>query len=583
MMSTSFSDIFDPRSRQTKLIIPLLLSFALGACTTQTPSPDIAEIKPATQKVELLPEPFSRDTLYSLLVAEVAGRRGNFDIALNNYLEQAQQTRDLGLTKRAAQIARQLRAPKAALEASKLWVELDPENQEARFIAASEQVNAEQFLNALENSIKLEALGGQPLYLTIASRVSSTDHPSASALVERISIELEDQPENTGLIAAKGILLQRQAPEETLKLARQAQILDKDFITAAVMEVKSLQQLKRNHEAQTRLEALLEEHPDNKRLRLQYARLLASIDLASSKVQFENLHKQHPKDEELSLAYALVLYELKETKDAAAQFNLLLDSKNSTSMANYYLGRISMNQDQPNVALGYLADVTAGGPNYLPAWVFRSDILVKQGQTESAIELFKSSAKRYPKLGQRFLMVTIESLNKYQHAEQSIRLLNAELLKNPSDAKLLYARAMSYEKLDQLAEMEADLRDILASNPDDASILNTLGYTLATRSNRFNEAYQLIEKAYQLTPNDPAVIDSIGWIEYLRGNLEPALKYLRRAIKAFPDHEIAAHLGEVLWALERRDEARNAWRSGLDLRPNSPFVTEAMQRLNANF
>jgi len=583
MMSTSFSDIFDPRSRQTKLIIPLLLILTLGACTTQAPNPEIAEIKPEPKEAELPPAPFSRDTLYSLLVAEVAGRRGNFDIALNNYLEQAQQTRDLGLTKRAAKIARQLRAPKAALEASKLWVELEPESQEARFIATSEQVNAERFLNALENSIKLEALGGQPLYLTIASRVSSTDHPSASALVERISIELEAQPENTGLIAAKGILLQRQAPEETLKLARQAQGLDKSFITAAVMEVKSLQQLGRDQEAQARLEALLNEHPDNKRLRLQYARLLASIDLSSSKIQFENLHKQYPKDEELSLAYALVLYELKQTEDASSQFNLLLDSKNSTSMANYYLGRIAMNKDQPNVALGYLADVAAGGPNYLPAWVFRSDILVKQGQIESAIELFKSSAKRYPKLRQRFLMVTIESLNKYQHAEQSITLLNLELSKSPADGKLLYARAMSYERLDRLADMEADLRSILESNPNDASILNTLGYTLATRSNRFNEAYQLIEKAYQLAPNDPAIIDSIGWIEYLRGNLEPALKYLYKAMKAFPDHEIAAHLGEVLWGLERRDEALKAWKNGLDLRPSSPIVTEAMQRLNANF
>nr|WP_243749439.1 tetratricopeptide repeat protein [Pseudoteredinibacter isoporae] len=309
---------------------------------------------------------------------------------------------------------------------------------------------------------------------------------------------------------------------------------------------------------------------------------MANIDLASAEGEFAALYRDYPKDTELQLAYALVLYELGKIDAAEEQFSLLLDKEQSYSMANYYLGRIAMNRQQPHVAMGYFDEVRAGDPNYLPAWVFRSDILVEQGQSEEAIALLQRSAKQFPKLAQRFLLVTVEAFNKYGQSDMSIALLNDALEQDPSNRHLLYGRAMSFEKQDRLVDMEADLRAILENKPDDASVLNALGYTLATRSDRTEEAFELINRAFQLNPNDPAIIDSMGWIEYLRGNLEPALGHLRRAMKAYPDHEIAAHLGEVLWQMGRREEAQTVWQEGFKLNPGSAILQEVMQRLNVH-
>ncbi|GAA6150807.1 tetratricopeptide repeat protein [Pseudoteredinibacter isoporae] len=565
-------------------VIAGLISLGLAACSQQPqPEPEPVVEKVEEQPAEPIPErPFAQDTLYSLLVAEFAGRRGNTDIALDNYLEQAQQTRDTGLAMHSAKIARQLRKPQAALEAAMLWSELDPNSEEALFIATTELINAKRFVEALEYSRKLEQRGNQALHLTIASQASNSEGANLGIMAELIQSWLEEEGEDTELLTALAILLQQQAPDQSLALAQRALAQDPNYTSAAIVEVKALQRLKRTLEAKSRLEALLKEQPENKRLRVQYARLMANVDLAAAESEFAGLYRDYPKDTELQLAYALVLYELGKINPAEEQFSLLLDKEHSYSMANYYLGRIAMNRQQPHVAMGYFDEVRAGDPNYLPAWVFRSDLLVEQGQSDEAIALLERSAKQFPKLAQRFLLVTVEAFNKYGQSDMSIALLNKALAQDPSNRHLLYGRAMSYEKQDQLSAMEADLRAILQNKPDDASVLNALGYTLATRSDRKDEAFELIHRAFVLNPNDPAIIDSMGWIEYLRGNLEPALGHLRRAMEAYPDHEIAAHLGEVLWQMGRQDEAEAVWQAGFKLNPGSGILQEVMQRLKAN-
>lgn len=565
------------------IVIAGLISLGLSACSQQ-PQPEPTPVSPVAEPApapELPAKPFAQDTLYSLLVAEFAGRRGNTDIALDNYLEQAQQTRDIGLAKHSTQIARQLRKSKASLEAALLWSQLEPSSEEALFIATTELINARRFVEALEYSRKLELRGNQALHLTVASQASNSEGAQIGIMAEQLQMWLDEDGDDKELLTALAILLQQQAPEESMKLAKRALAIDPDYTSAAMVEVKSLQRLNQLEQAQKRLGELLEQQPNNKRLRVQYARLMANIDLPSSEQEFAALHRDYPKDTELQLAYALVLYEQGKTDAAEEQFSLLLDYEQSYSMANYYLGRIAMNRQQPHVAMGYFDEVQPGDPNFLPAWVFRSDILIEQGQSEAAIKLLQSSARQFPKLAQRFLLVTVESLNKYGQSELSVEMLNQALASDPQNRHLLYGRAMSFEKQDNIAAMEADLRAILQNKPDNASVLNALGYTLATRSDRQDEAFELISKAFKLNPKDPAIIDSMGWIEYLRGNLESALGFLRQAMNAYPDHEIAAHLGEVLWQLGRSEEAQNIWQQGFKLHPGSEILQETIQRLNA--
>ena len=152
----------------------------------------------------------------------------------------------------------------------------------------------------------------------------------------------------------------------------------------------------------------------------------------------------------------------------------------------------------------------------------------------------------------------------------------------PGDTNLLYTRAMLAEKRGDLNGLERDLRDIIAREPDNATALNALGYTLADRTSRYEEAKALIEQAHQLNPEDAATLDSLGWVNYRLGNLDEAERHLRAALARFPDHEVAAHLGEVLWVQGKQREAREVWASALEAKPDSPILRATIKRLTGS-
>jgi Flp pilus assembly protein TadD len=130
--------------------------------------------------------------------------------------------------------------------------------------------------------------------------------------------------------------------------------------------------------------------------------------------------------------------------------------------------------------------------------------------------------------------------------------------------------------------MEKDLRLIIKRDPDNAMALNALGYTLSDRTTRYAEAKALIEQAHRITPEDPAVLDSLGWVNYRMGNLDEAERLLRQALERFPDQEVAAHLGEVLWANGKQREARQIWGKFLKDQPDSPTLRSTIKRLTGS-
>jgi Flp pilus assembly protein TadD len=159
-------------------------------------------------------------------------------------------------------------------------------------------------------------------------------------------------------------------------------------------------------------------------------------------------------------------------------------------------------------------------------------------------------------------------------------LVDTALIESPDNAKLLYSRGLLAEKLGNIEQLETDLRHIISLSPNNAEAINALGYTLANKTDRIDEALSLIKQAIELAPNNPAIIDSLGWAYYRQGNLDRAVELLQQAFNAFPDHEVAAHLGEVLWKLKRNSEAKSVWQKGLDQKPNSSIIKETLQRFN---
>ncbi|MEW6694460.1 MAG: tetratricopeptide repeat protein [Pseudomonadota bacterium] len=170
-------------------------------------------------------------------------------------------------------------------------------------------------------------------------------------------------------------------------------------------------------------------------------------------------------------------------------------------------------------------------------------------------------------------------LRDHGHAQEAYDLLEQARRAAPDDSDLLYEQAMAADRIDRLADMERLLRELIARKPDDPHAYNALGYALADRGQRLPEAKALIEQALRLAPDDAYIIDSLGWVEFRLGNTAEARRLLTEAMQRRPDPEIAAHLGEVLWALGEADEARAVWRRGLELDRRNRTLTETLRRL----
>ncbi|GLS25496.1 TPR repeat-containing protein [Marinibactrum halimedae] len=546
---------------------------------------DIADNTPPqkndTDIVEKTYKPFEPETFYSLLVAELAGNRQRYDIALGNYIQQAHKTRDAGVTARATRIARFLGANQAALSTAVLWTEIDPENSEARLIAASELAQSGQLQPALGHAKHLLSTESTTIFQSIAARAAQATDTQRESLLTEYNNLLQEYPDSIEIRIGKGLLLQQQGKlKEGLALARDVLKEDPDNVSAATLETKLLQQLGRTDEAIERLVRMLDSNPTDKRLRLQYARLLADFDLGQAKEQFVVLTEQNPDDDDLLFSLALICHELGQTDEAVSHFTTLQSSPSRASAANYYLGEIYRKAGNFDLALEHYAAVLPG-QDFIPALTKRSDILLKMGKSQAVFEQFNQLRIEYPQERERLYLIQADLLATHKRYEPAATLLTEALTEFPQSSAILYSRAMVNEQLGYLDRLEADLREIIKYDSTNASALNALGYTLANKTTRYQEAYELIRQALSLKPDDPAIIDSMGWVQYKLGNYDDALLRLREAMKAYPDHEVAAHLGEVLWVMGEQNEARQIWQKGLELNPNSELIPAVMKRLEA--
>jgi len=173
-------------------------------------------------------------------------------------------------------------------------------------------------------------------------------------------------------------------------------------------------------------------------------------------------------------------------------------------------------------------------------------------------------------------------VQKYGKPQDALALYQTALSAFPENQDLLYNRALYVVELGDFESMERDLMRLLEEDPDHVDALNALGYTLADRNERLDEAYAHVARALKLRPDSPAILDSMGWVLYRQGDLELAAQYLRRALALAQDDEIAAHLGEVLWVSGNRADAKAVWREGLSHAPDSDKIRAAVERLQAN-
>lgn len=566
-------------------------------CETQPLEINAAETKnanpvltaPATPPSTIEYRSFPTDTLYSLLVAELAASRQNFELTLDRYVEQANITNDKAIIARAARIAQFFRSHQHALDMGSLWIEHEPNNLEANTLVANAYLELNQPLQALDytehflKQLPPAALDGASAFTeTIANLSKPADKDTITQLTQRYLALAKQYPTLSSIKVGLSVLQQASGDSETaLSTVQQALLQTPNKATAITQEIILLQQNQQTDVAIEKLKAQLALHPNNNRLRLLYARLLTEVDLNEAYLQFTQLSNESPNQPELTFSTAILAAELGKTDEAKPLFLTLHQINYQPNTVRFYLGRIEEAQQQLPAALEYYLSV-AQGENYLPSRNRAARVLLSQGKISEAQQLFQLLREQLPEK-KATLYVNESNLLMQNKADPiALTLLNTAIEEYPDNTDLRYNRSTIYERQDRIDLMEKDFRHVLSIEPNNTYALNGLGYFLVTRTERYEEAYQLIEKAFILNPNDPAIMDSIGWAAFKLGRIEEAITHLRKAFALYPDPEVAAHLGEVLWTQGDKQAAKEIWQNNLQDHPEAPIIINTLQRLGVS-
>ena len=526
-------------------------------------------------------KPFPASTMYSLLVAEVAGQRQQYNVALANYLDQARETQDSGIAQRATRIAQYVGAEQYALEAASIWVNNAPFDPQAHQAMAQQLMKTGDFQLALKHLESVMELAGTSQFEYLVMNAARLPDADKQLLLSQLEQLTNKYPKETQLWMAIGSLhVQLQNFDQALIALDKALELRRDHTPAALAKARVLHNQQRNEEALQLLEDLHDGEPGNKGIGVLRARILIDLKrIADARAAFQHLHQLFPDDISIQLSLGLLHFELLEYDFAIANLTPLTLTAQLKDEAFYYLGRIAEEQQDEARALRNFNQVS-GGREYLPAQMKVVNILINTDSLSASRRHLDNQRAQRPEYTTELVLIEAELLITEKQYNAAHDLLSSALEVEPDNIKLRYSRALLSEKLDDLELLESDLRHVLSLKPQNAEAMNALGYTLADRTNRLDEARELIEQAIALAPDNPAIMDSLGWLHYRLGDLYKALELLEKAFASFPDHEVAAHLGEVLWKLERQDEAKEAWRKGLEQNPESEIIEGTLQRLD---
>jgi tetratricopeptide (TPR) repeat protein len=527
--------------------------------------------------------PIPADTLYSLLVAEVAGQRQRFDISLYHYMTQARKTQDPEISERAARIAQYVGSAELAEEALAIWLQQQPDDPAAHQAAAQLAMDAGDFALALDHMQRLYQLAGISQFDYLAANAARLKIEQKQTLLAALA-QLNDQyPDNANLYQARAILEQQLGRyDQALHNNDRAIRLDEDFLAARIQRARLLAQMDRSDDAIDWLEDLENDYPQQKSIAVLRARLLLKQRrMQDALLAFVRLHENFPGDMAILLSLALLEEEIGQPQQAQQHLQQLLNNGAHENEAHFYLGKIAEEQQQPELALTHYQQVTSGR-EFLAAQLNAAQLLNDTQGLDAARRYLDERRAQYPQQTSPLTRIEVELLASADRQHDAMALLNQALAIESDDHDLLYTRAMLAEQLDDLALLERDLRHLIQLKPDHAEALNALGYTLADRTDRWQEALPLVEKALALSPNNPAIIDSLGWIYFRAGQLDKALPLLQQAYELMVDHEIAAHYGELLWITGEKQRALDIWEEGLESNPDSDIIPETMQRLNAS-
>lgn len=519
-------------------------------------------------------------TVFQVLLGELALREGAVDLSLQAWADLAERTRDPKVLARAVEVASFAGDNARALQLVRIWLEVEPESSIARQSLVALLIQTRQLDQLRPHLANLLAADKEnlPTNLLHLNRMLArvTDKAGVLELLDSLLADYRKLPEAHFALAQAALAANNEA--RALAETTEALRLRPDWEPAAIAHAKLLG--RDNASAGIKdLAAFVKRHPRAREARLALGQMLvADKRLDEARQHFQRLLKDYPDEPSVLYPAAILALQAGDRDSGREQLTRLLDTGYPDKSAiHFLLGQIAQEAGEPEVAIGHFRQVTAG-ERYIAARGRVAVILLGQGKRDEAIALLRQTQGATPGERSQLALIEAQLLREAGDEAGAYGSLEKALQTAPNDPELLYDAALSAERLGRHEAMEAHLRHLLKLHPEHPHALNALGYSYADRNIRLDEAADLLSRASALMPEDAYIMDSMGWLQYRQGKLDEALKTLQNAYRLKADPEIAAHLGEVLWQLERRDEARSVWQAARVEHPENPSLNAVIEK-----
>ena len=554
---------------------------AAPVATTAADDDDDLEVTVESTPPAALPnQELTAALLYEFLVAEISLQRGDRVAAARQYVDLARKTRDPRVARRAVELSRFANDVQLGAEAARIWAETDPGSPTAQSQLAIAMILTGQPDEAVPSLQKILATPGANVEQAFAQGGQvlgqQPDRAATLRVLQKLAASYPNEPRARFEVARAALA----ANDEALALAevQRAAKLRPGWEQAALLEAMVLQR-KSNAAAADFLGGFLKSYPNARDARLQYARyLFLERKYPEARAEFQKLMADFPDNVDVVFSVAVLSMQLEDWPLAEANLKRLLElpvrDRNTVLL---YLGQVAEAQKRYDEALQWYRQV--GGEPAFRAQILQAQVLAKQGDVAGARQLLQKADATRNEQRVQLILAEAQILRDANQPKEAFLVVERGLDKLPENPDLLYDYAMLAEKLDRVDIMESSLRKVMRIKPDHAHAYNALGYTFADRNQRLPEAKELIEKALALEPDNPMIIDSMGWVLFRMGDSQGALKYLQRAYDlGKQDPEIAAHLGEVLWTLGRRNEAIAVWNEAVARSPGNDVLVKTIAR-----
>lgn len=608
-----------PRHAKLALLAAGTLAFMAQAQTAAPVPPPLAPSVPASRSTEPVDNSdIDAQLFYQLLIGELELGRGDAGTGYQVMLDAARRSRDERLFKRAIDVALQAQAGEQALQAARAWRNTLPQSIDAHryevqlLVALNRSAESAEPLRTTLALVPAEqraaAIASLPGYFARAADQKATLQVLEQVLRPYAEGQVSGESPSTAVAAWVALGRGRLGAGDSsgaLAAARRAQALGVNGDAPAMLAVELMAAQPQAEEIVTGY--LQQQGGDNamarSAVRLIYSRSLAVAQrYADAAPQLEAVTRDAPQFVDAWLTLGALRLELKQPTEAEAALREYLkrveaqggDTESAAPPQDEEAATPSQRLTQAYLLLAQAAeqrrDFAAAeewlskvdSSQALAVQLRRASLLAQQGKLAEGRALIRKLPERTPDDARAKLLGEAQLLRDQKQWAAALGVLAEANQRYADDSDLLYEQAMMAEKLDRMEDMERLLRRVIALKPSQPQAYNALGYSLADRNVRLNEARELIAKAIELSPGDPFLIDSMGWVEYRLGNREAALRWLRQAYRARPDTEIAAHLGEVLWMSGNRDEARRVWAEARARDAANDVLKETLARLKVD-